>query len=126
MITALVAVFLIAHGLVHLAVWAGPAGPERPMSFSPTHSWVLAESGMPRSAVNVSAVSLAAVTALLYVIAGAAAAAHSGGWPDAAVAAAVSGLVLKAVWFNPWLLVGVLLDAGVLAAVFGQWPASLY
>ncbi|MFF3403665.1 hypothetical protein ACFYW6_34870 [Streptomyces sp. NPDC002659] len=43
-----------------------------------------------------------------------------------AVAAAVSGLVLKAVWFNPWLLVGLLLDAGVLAAVFGQWPASLY
>ena len=70
--------------------------------------------------------SLAAVTAMLYIIAGAAAAAHSGGSPDAAVAAAVSGLVLKAVWFNPWLLVGVLLDAGVLAAVFGQWPASLY
>lgn len=38
----------------------------------------------------------------------------------------MTGLVLKAVWFNPWLLVGVLLDAGVLAAVFGQWPASLY
>lgn len=51
------------------------------------------------------------------------AAAHA---PTAAVVAAASGLVLKAVWFDPWLSVGVLLDVSVIVVVACTWPASVY
>ncbi|MDT7839954.1 hypothetical protein [Streptomyces justiciae] len=39
---------------------------------------------------------------------------------------AAVGLLLRTLWFNPWLSLGVLLDAGVIAAVLLTWPASLY
>lgn len=47
---------------------------------------------------NRAAVALASITAMLYVIAGAATAAQSGGWAAAAVLAASVGLVLKTLW----------------------------
>ncbi|MER6418256.1 hypothetical protein [Streptomyces sp. NPDC001137] len=62
----------------------------------------------------------------MYAVAGAAVLAGSGWWPTAALVAASSGLVLKAVWFDPWLSVGVLLDVGVITAVACSWPASVY
>jgi len=52
--------------------------------------------------------------------------AGGGWWPMAAVLAATLGLVFKALWFHPWLTVGVALDVAIIAAVGAQWPASLY
>ena len=69
---------------------------------------------------------LAWYTAVVYAVAGAAVLAGAGWWPTAALVAASSGLVLKAVWFDPWLSVGVLLDVGVITAVACSWPASVY
>ncbi|MGW3031879.1 hypothetical protein ACWDCB_11670 [Streptomyces sp. NPDC001178] len=65
-------------------------------------------------------------TAAVYAVAGAGVPAGAGWWPTAALVAASSGLVLKAVWFDPWLSVGVLLDVGVITAVACSWPASVY
>ncbi|MFI7413422.1 hypothetical protein ACIBU0_32575 [Streptomyces sp. NPDC049627] len=125
MITALVSAFLFAHGLVHLAVWLPHDDTDQP--FDPRHSWALASAGLPRAGVvDRTAIGLASVTAMLYVIAGAATAAQGSGWADAAVLAATVGLVLKSVWFNAWLSLGVLLDIGVIAAVALSWPGSLY
>lgn len=125
MITALVAGFLFLHGFVHLAVWLAPSSEDQP--FDPRHSWLSLAPGQQRvRVVGTTAVGLASATAVLYVIAGAAAAVGSPGWATAAFAAACTGLVLKALWFNPWLSLGVLLDAGVLAAVLSSWPSSLY
>ncbi|MDF3145599.1 hypothetical protein, partial [Streptomyces sp. T21Q-yed] len=64
--------------------------------------------------------------ALVYVVAGAGVLAGSGWWPTAALVAAAGGLALKAIWFDPWLSVGVLLDVGVIVAVACTWPASVY
>ncbi|WP_328500535.1 hypothetical protein OG828_07345 [Streptomyces sp. NBC_00457] len=125
MTTALVATFLFLHGLVHLPVWL--AQDDRNEPFDPRHSWPLATAGLPQArVVSSAAVGLASVTTILYVIAGAATAAQSSGWATAAILAASVGLVLKALWFNPWLSLGVLLDAGVITAVLMSWPASLY
>ncbi|MEV0173566.1 hypothetical protein AB0I00_20915 [Streptomyces sp. NPDC050803] len=125
MTTALVSAFLFVHGLLHLAVWLPHDTAEQP--FNPRHSWALAAAGVPRArVVDRAAIGMAAVTAMLYVIAGSAAAAQSGGWATAAVIAACAGLLLKALWFNPWLTLGVLLDVGVVAAVLTSWPGSLY
>jgi hypothetical protein len=125
MITALVSTFLFVHGLIHLTVWLPHGTTEQP--FNPRYSWVLASAGLPQARVmNRAAVALASVTTMLYVIAGAATAAQSSGWTAAAVLAASVGLVLKSLWFNPWLSLGVLLDAAVIAAVATSWPGSLY
>ncbi|MZF87796.1 hypothetical protein [Streptomyces sp. SID5643] len=35
-------------------------------------------------------------------------------------------LLLEALWFHPWLSLGMVLDAGVVTAVVTCWPASLY
>ena len=42
-----------------------------------------------------------------------------------AVAAALLGLLLKGLYFHPWLSVGVLLDLGVLSAALLEWPVAL-
>ncbi|GHC52624.1 hypothetical protein [Streptomyces flavofungini] len=128
MTTALVAAFLLLHGLAHLPVWLPASGRPAQQSapFDPRHSWALAFAGLPQSRAVRAAVILASATALLYVIAGTAATTQARGWPVAALTAAASGLVLKALWFNPWLSFGVLLDAGVITAVALNWPGSLY
>ncbi|MEU3447518.1 hypothetical protein AB0H29_09850 [Streptomyces thermolilacinus] len=126
MITAIVSVLLIAHGLLHLAIWAVPARAGQSPPFDPGDSWALAAAGASVPSMRVAATAAASVTTVLYLIAGAAAAAHSGGWGPAAVMAAASGLLLKGLWFHPWLSFGVVLDAGVITAVALNWPASLY
>ncbi|MEV6619123.1 hypothetical protein AB0N31_35775 [Streptomyces sp. NPDC051051] len=125
MITALVSVVLFVHGFVHLPVWLAPTGGDGP--FDPRHSWALAAAGVPGPRVaGAASIGLASVTSMLYVIAGAAVAVQSGGRPAAALLAACVGLLLKTLWFNPWLSLGVLLDVGVVVAVLTGWPASLY
>ncbi|MEV6945160.1 hypothetical protein AB0N07_24775 [Streptomyces sp. NPDC051172] len=94
----LVAAFLIVHGLLHPGVWTAPQQPGTAAPFTPGHSWVPAAVGVRPGA---------------------------GWWPTAGLVAASSGLVLKAVWFDPWLSVGVLLDVGVITAVASSWPASV-
>ncbi|WP_282703523.1 hypothetical protein [Streptomyces sp. CC219B] len=125
MTVALVSAFLFVHGLVHLTVWLPHDTTEQP--FNPRHSWALAAAGVPRArVVDRAAIGMAAVTAMLYVIAGSAAAVQSGGWAAAALIAASAGLLLKALWFNPWLTLGVLLDVGVITAVWASWPGALF
>ena len=43
------------------------------------------------------------------------------GRPRGGVCASLLGLLLKALFFNPWLLLGVLIDLGVLLGV-AYWP----
>ena len=42
-----------------------------------------------------------------------------------ALCAAAVGLIVKFLFFNPWLVVGVALDVAVLAAAMTGWPVSL-
>lgn len=126
MITVLVAAFLIVHGLLHPGVWTAPQEPAKAAPFIPGHSWALAAAHVPDAPTRAIALSLAWWTAVVYAIAGAGVLAGSEWWPTAALVAAASGLVLKAVWFDPWLSVGILLDAGVIVAVACTWPASVH
>ncbi|MFF1680089.1 hypothetical protein ACFVYG_29120 [Streptomyces sp. NPDC058256] len=126
MITALVTAFLIVHGLLHPGVWTAPVQPENPPPFDPGRSRALTAAHLSAAPARAAALALAWYTALVYVVAGVGTAAGGGWWPTAAIVAAISGLVLKAIWFDPWLSVGVLLDVGVIVAVACAWPASLY
>ncbi|TRO57174.1 MULTISPECIES: hypothetical protein [unclassified Streptomyces] len=126
MTTMLVTVFLIAHGLLHPGVWTAPTQPGKQLAFDPGHSWVLEAAHVSAAPTRAASLALAWYVALVYVVAGAGVAAGSGWWPTAAIVAASTGLALKAIWFDPWLSVGVLLDVSVIVAVAGTWPASLY
>lgn len=122
----LVAAFLIVHGLLHIGVWTAPQRPDKPSPFDPGHSRALAAAHVLPSPARATALAIAWYTAVVYAIAGAGVFAGSAWWPTAALVAAAVGLVLKAVWFDPWLTLGVLLDVGVIVAVACTWPASAY
>ncbi|MEU6379836.1 hypothetical protein [Streptomyces sp. NPDC046909] len=126
MTTALVAVFLILHGLLHLCVWTASVPADGSAPFDPGHSWALEAAHVSAAPARAAALVLAWYTAVVYVVAGVGAIGGSGWWSGAAIVAASSGLALKAIWFHPWLTVGVLLDVGVIVAVASAWPASLY
>lgn len=123
----LVAAFLIAHGAVHLAVWLPPqpTDAERQAPFAPDHSAVLTLSRVPATTTHLVAVRLAGAATAAYVVAGMAVALGAGWAPVMAATAAVLGLSLKLLFFNPWLSLGVLLDAAVLGSALWSWPFSL-
>jgi hypothetical protein len=126
MITTPIAILLVAHGLIHLAIWAPPPpAPERPVPFVPDRSPVLTASRLPQTEIHSVALRLALVVTLAFALAGIATAFGAAWTPVAAACAAVLGLVLKLLFFHPWLTIGVLLDLAVLAAAVSGWPFSL-
>ncbi|WP_411575258.1 hypothetical protein [Streptomyces fradiae] len=126
MIRLLAVILLLTHGWVNIQVWAARPRPGSEPPFDPGHSWALAAAGAPERPARSAARALAVLTGALAVVAGVALIAGAGWWAPVAAVSAVCGLVLKLLWFNPWLLLGVALDAGILLAVALEWPASLY
>ncbi|MFC7259317.1 hypothetical protein [Streptomyces lutosisoli] len=126
MITALVSGFLVVHGLLHPGTWTAPVPSGKPPPFDPGHSWALTAAHVSAAPVRAASLALSWYTALLYVVAGVGVVAGSDWWAGTAIVAAASGLVLKTIWFHPWLTVGILLDMGVIVAVASSWPGPLY
>jgi hypothetical protein len=114
----LVAAFLVAHGLVHLAIYAIPPDPTKPAPFDPSRSWVLASRGVAVDAMRTASIALAGITAAAYTIAGVALVIDAP-WGGVAALAATAGVTLKTLWFHPWLIVGVAIDLAVLVALTG-------
>ena len=100
--------FLVAHGLVHLAVWL-PA-PKEEAPFDPSHSWLL---GDAHGAVR--ALPLAA--GLLFALAGVLVLGGAGLGAALAVAGAVVSLALVLLTFHHWLLGAVAIDIGIILVV---------
>jgi hypothetical protein len=105
MLRAVVGGFIVAHGLVTAAMWLTPARAGEP--FRATHSWLLGDArGL--------AVVVALVAAVGFVLAGVGFLAHQGWWAFTGVGAGAVALLLMTLFFNPWLLAGVVISAGVL------------
>lgn len=118
MTDVVVVLLLVAHGLVHLAVYLtpAPAGANgKPPPFDPSHSWALTASHVAHDTEVAVARALAVTAALGFVVAGIGVAFGAAWAAGFAVAAAAFGLVLKGLYFNPWLSVGVLIDCAVIA-----------
>jgi hypothetical protein len=115
--TILIGLFLIAHGLIHVAVYAPPATDDAP--FDPVRSWMF------RRRLRSLALTLAAITALIFVIAGIGLLAHQDWWQAASVAGASASLVLLALFFHPWLSIGVAINVAIIWALTQtDWPTS--
>jgi hypothetical protein len=103
-VSVLGGLFLVAHGLVHLAIWLPEPKAEAP--FDPGHSWLLGAVRRPARALAVMAGALLALAGVL-VVAGADAGAAL------AVAGAVVSLALVLLTFHPWLLGAVAIDVAI-------------
>jgi hypothetical protein len=117
-----IAAFLAAHAAIHASFIAprppvtagGPAWP-----FDLTRSWVLSPFGFDGDVTRLLGIALVAVTiggfglAALAVIG----IAPAGVWAPAVVAGALSSFALIAVFFHPWLVLGMAIDAALIWAV---------
>lgn len=115
---ALFIAFLLVHGLIHLGIWMmpKPADPQK-SPFDPWRSWVAGDR-------RVLAQVLAAVAAVLFLGAGAGLIGHADWWRTLTVAASAISLLLMALYFHPWLSLGVGINAGLIAAiVWLDWPS---
>ncbi len=123
----LLAAFLAAHALIH-ASYLAPApprtagGPEWP--FELTRSWLFTPLGLEPGVARRLGIALAGVTIIL--LGGAALAiagwiVPAGLWPGLALGGAVSSLLTLALFFHPWLVVGIAIDAVLVWAVLGGW-----
>jgi hypothetical protein len=78
-----------------------------------------------QSTTHLTAVRLAGAATVAYVLAGLAVAVGSAWAVALAAVAAVTGLALKVLFFNPWLSLGVVIDAAVLSSAWWSWPLTL-
>lgn len=103
--TVLVGLFLIAHGLVHIAVWIPKPQPNAP--FDSRHSWLLGE----RPAL---VRQLAFTACALFVIAGILVFSDADLGAGVAVAGAAVSLLLVLLTFNPWFLAAIAINVAII------------
>ena len=112
--------FLIAHGLVHIAMWVlvpKPA-PGKEAPFDASHSWLL---GNQRAL----AATIAVATMVLLAAAGIGLWAHADWWRGVAVVGLGASLGLMVVWFNPWFAFIEVVNAVLLVGIaFYAWPSA--
>jgi hypothetical protein len=127
MVDVLVIGFLVLHGLLHLVVWLPKPDPdaEKPPPFHPDHSTVLTAVAAPQATTHRVSIALAVAATVGYVMAGLVLA-FGASWAAVALTIAAGlGLLLKGLFFHPWLSVGVLLDILVLSSALVGWPVSV-
>ena len=121
------AILLLAHGLIHASFIsprppATAGGPEWPFELS--RSWLLSPLGLDGEASRAVGLLLLVVTVVAFSVAAASAA---GIWAQplfvpAVGAGATASLALLVLFFHPWLVLGIAIDAVLLWAAFvARW-----
>jgi hypothetical protein len=129
-VEAVFAVFLIAHGLVHAILAAAPrpdVPDAKPLTFWTRPSKLLP--GIVESIARPLATVLWIVSTLLFVTAGLGLLGVPGVseiWSGLATAGAITSLLLLLIFWHKWLILGVLIDLGLILAlvVFSWTPVS--
>jgi hypothetical protein len=131
LLKALIAAFLFAHGAIHISYLAprprataeGPAWP-----FTLERSGILTPAGVGSDVIRTVGSALVVVTLAAFTLAAACVLglAPATLWP-AVAAGAGSSIALLLLFFHPWLVLGLLIDLGLLAIAFlSRWsPAAL-
>jgi hypothetical protein len=109
--------FLIAHGFVHVAIWAPKYDPDK-AAFDASHSWLI---GDQRPLAQVLAFAAAAIL----VLAGIALWAHVDWWRPTAVVGLSESTVLLLLYFTHWYLFILPVNAALIVGIaFMDWPAK--
>ena len=131
MLKTALAIFIIAHGLVHaiLAIAPNPADSNAKLgAFFTTaeRSWLLPQLGLNTATIQWVGIILVGLSTLGFVLAGLGifgVAGLSTIWRAIAIISAGISLLLLISFWHPWLPVGVLIDIGTLVAlVWVKWP----
>ena len=110
--------FLIAHGLVHLAIWLLPKPADQKAPFDPNHSWLLGDQ-------RTMAVILAITAAGLLIGGGLGLWVHADRWRALAAIGLAASLGLMIVYFNPWYLLIEAVNASLIVGiVWLAWPSK--
>jgi len=138
LIRILIAVFLVAHGYIHLSLTYVPLPKpgELRTPFWPSWwrtatdpAWLASKLGLPNdverglgSALWVLTVAGFTLTGLgLLVVPG-----MSQLWGATAILGAAASLLLLIFYFHPWLVIGAAIDLAVIAGLSLQWPKFLF
>jgi hypothetical protein len=111
----LLGAFIVAHGLLTAFIWVSPAKADAP--FRATHSWLLGDD-------RPLAVVIALVAAAGFVLAGVGFITQQAWWAFTGIGAGALALLLMTLFFNPWLLAGIAISAGILYAGFQAVPQA--
>ena len=118
----LLGLFLVAHGLIHAAIWATPKSADAP--FDAARSWLLNGLGTGAPTVRTISVVLALIATLGFVTAGLGLLFHASWWAVVAAGSAAGSFLLIALFFNPWLIVGLGLEVAIVAGLLvAGWPS---
>ena len=134
MLRLLIGAFLLIHGLISAAQAPALLGsgepPENPswMSWWPTplgRPWLLTPLGLESTLISWLFGILWVVAGVCFVASGVGIFAHQEWWQAVAAAGALISLVVLAVYFHPWYAFAVLLNAGILLALWWtHWPTN--
>ena len=131
MLKIALALFLIAHGLVHsiLAIAPNPSDPDaKPGTFftAVERSWLLPQLGLDATTIRWIGIILVALSTLGFILAGLGVLGVPGLntiWRTVSVVSSCLSLLLLILFWHPWLIVGVLIDIGILLALlWAKWP----
>ncbi|NDU79708.1 hypothetical protein GWI34_45050 [Actinomadura sp. DSM 109109] len=117
MVRWLLIAFLIAHGLVHVALWAPQIDPTS-APFDPSHPWLLCDR-------RLVAQVLAFTAAALLVAAGIALWADAAWWQPIAVAGLGLSTVLLILYYNRWYLFILAINVALIVGIaWLGWPGG--
>lgn len=127
----LFALFLLAHGLIH-GLWLTPKPADnggKPWPFDLSTSRLLSPMGASEPTLRVLGTGLVAIVVVAFVLSALGAAGVPGlvsAWAPITVFASVASIILTAVFWNPQLPIGVLIDVALIVSIIGNWwPATL-
>jgi hypothetical protein len=132
MLKTALAIFIIAHGLVHsiLAVAPNPTDPDaKPLAFftASERSWLLPQLGLNTATIQWVGIILVVLSTLGFILAGLGIFAVAGLdaiWRMVAIISALISLLLLTLFWHPWLPVGILIDIGTLITLLLlKWPS---
>jgi hypothetical protein len=131
MLRIIFGIFIIAHGLVHSGLAAAPVPNDpasKPGTFfaAPTRSRLLSRMGMGDVSIRMVGLTLVGLATLIFLLAGMGILGVSGLqviWQTLAIVAAALSLLLLGLFWHSWLVVGVVIDLGILvSSLWGLWP----
>lgn len=104
MLRTAIGVFLLAHAAVTAVIWLAPLTDGAP--FNPNHSWLFGDS-------RAIAVPASVLVAIGLAVTGVALLTHQEWWAPVGIASAGAAVAVMLLYFNPWLLMGIAINAGV-------------
>lgn len=121
----LIGILLVAHGLIHIAIYSSPAHDARAQAaFKLGHSWILSPAGLGDAALKIVGMPLWVAAGVGFALAGLAVfgVLPIAWWQALAVTAAISSLALFTVFWHPWIVAAFAVDVAVLVGLLVVSP----